>query len=105
MKNTVDFTNTGTAGVDANGVINCAGVQSLGTVSAPIGSFNTISGTWNGAVSGTTGTFSGAISGTTGTFSGAIGSNGATPPTQAALPSTLAQVITILVNLGFCASS
>jgi len=84
------------AGVDANGTINCTGIVSTGVVSAP---------SLSGAVSGTTGTFSGAVSGTTGTFSGAIGANGVTSPTQAALPTTLAQVITILTNLGFCASS
>ena len=107
MKNTFDFTSSGTAGVDANGMINCTGIVSTGVVSAPSfsGAVSGTTGTFSGAVSGTTGTFSGAVSGTTGTFSGAIGVNGVTAPTQAALPTTLAQVITILTNLGFCASS
>ena len=94
MKNTVDFIGNGLAGVDANGLINSAGLVSTGAISAPTAAFGTLSGTWNGA-----------ITGTTGAFSGAIGVNGSTPPTQAALPTTLAQVITILTNLGFCASS
>jgi len=39
-------------------------------------------------------------------LTGGIAVNGvASPPAKAALPTTLAQVITILTNLGFCASS
>ena len=34
---------------------------------------------------------------------GSIGVNGATPPAKAAAPTTLAEVITILRNMGFCA--
>jgi len=47
-----------------------------------------------------------ALTGATLVLSGGIAVNGvATPPVQAAHPTTLADVITILVNLGFCASS
>jgi len=46
------------------------------------------------------------ITGTSVVLTGGIAVNGVTsPPAQAALPTTLAQVITILTNLGFCASS
>ncbi len=47
-----------------------------------------------------------ALTGATLVVTGSIATNGvATPPAQAALPTTLADVIAILVSLGFCASS
>ena len=47
-----------------------------------------------------------AITATSVVLTGGIAVNGVTsPPAQAALPTTLAQVIAILVSLGFCASS
>ena len=39
------------------------------------------------------------------TFAGGIGLNGMTPPVQPALPVTLADVISVLVGAGLCASS
>src|SRR5271157_1774595 len=47
-----------------------------------------------------------AITATSVVLTGGIAVNGvASPPAQAALPTTLDQAITILTNLGFCASS
>jgi len=51
-------------------------------------------------------TTAGALSAATAVLTGGIAVNGiASPPAKAALPVTLADVIAILVALGFCASS
>ncbi len=89
--------------MESDGTVNCQKLRAIQWVAA--NAFYIYPYGLDQGLAQATITATGAISGASVAVAGGIGANGVTPPTQPALPITLADVIAILVGSGLCAAS